>query len=63
MDNPSRVTKVDAIDELKHEQFNLLLRYCVLILMQEFFEIILCKLKNQMKFFLTGQVEYFHETG
>jgi hypothetical protein len=46
MNYPPGVAKVDPVDELKHNESDLLLSNCVFVLRQELFEIELSILKH-----------------
>ena len=61
MDDPSGVAKVDAIDELEHEQPNLLLRDGIFVLRQVFLEIIVGVFKHQVQLLFTRGVDDVHE--
>lgn len=46
MDDPAGVAEIDAIDELKHQQPNLLLGDRIFVLGQIFFEVVVCVFKH-----------------
>lgn len=46
MNDPSRMAEVDAIDELEHEQSNLLLGYGIFVLGKILLEIVVCVFKH-----------------
>lgn len=46
MDDPPRVAKIDAIDELEHQQSDLLLGDGILVLGEIFFEVVICVFKH-----------------
>lgn len=62
MDNASRMAKVDAVDELEHDEAYLVLSDRVLILREIFFKIVLRILKHQMQLLLTGGIDDVHKT-
>ena len=56
MDDSAGVTVTDSIDELVHEEFNLIVCDCVLVFSHVLFQIIVQILEDQMQFLLTWHV-------
>ena len=62
MDDTSGVAKVDAIDQLKHDQANLLLRNGVFVLREVLLEVMLSILEDQVQLLLVGKVKHVEKT-
>jgi hypothetical protein len=55
------MAEVDAIDELEHNESDLLLGDCVLVLRLVFLQIVLCVLEDKMQLFLAGRIDYIYQ--
>ena len=62
MDDSSGVTIVDTTDELEQEEFDLIGGDSCFMFRHVFFHIVVKEVKDEMKFFLTGQVDDFSES-
>jgi len=51
------VAEIDPIDELEHNESYLLLRDCVFVCAQVFFEVLLSILKDQLQLFFNWRVD------
>ena len=63
MNNAPRVTEMHAVHELIHEASCFFPGDAVFVLLQEGFQVMLGKFKNEVKFFLVGNVDNILETG
>ena len=63
MYDPPGVAKIDAIDELEHQQPYLLLGDRILVLGEIFLEVVICVFKHKMQLLLAGRVDDVHEAG
>lgn len=61
MDDSSGVAEVDAIDELEHEEFDLITGDVGRVDFEIFFEIIVGKLKDEVELFFGRAVNDIHE--
>lgn len=61
MDDAPRVAEVDAVDELEHDEPDLLLGDRVLVQGEVFLEVVFGEFKDQMQLLLAGSVDHVHQ--
>ena len=62
VDDAAGVAEIDAVDQLEHNEADLVLRDRVFVLREVFFEVVLRVLEHQVQLLLAGQVDDVHET-
>jgi hypothetical protein len=62
VDDAARVAEVDAVDQLEHDQPDLVLSDRVLVHRQVFLEVALSELEHQVQLLLAGGVDHVHQT-
>lgn len=61
MDDSPGMTEVDSVDELEHEQFDLISCNIRGVEFEVFFQIIVSELKYQLKLLIVGNINNIHE--
>lgn len=61
MDDATRVAEINPVDQLEHDEADLLLGDRVLVLREVFLEVVLGKLEDQMQLLLAGGVDHVHQ--
>lgn len=61
MDDATRVAEVYPIDQLEHDEADLLLGDRVLVLREVFLEVVFREFKDQMQLLLAGSVDHVHQ--
>lgn len=61
MNNSSGVTEVDSVDQLEHEQLDLVRVDSLAVHLEIFFQVIISKLKDKMELLLIWTVNDIHE--
>lgn len=61
MDDAARVAEINPIDQLEHDEADLLLGDGVLVLGEVFLEVVFGEFKDQMQLLLAGSVDHVHQ--